>query len=232
MSTYFIVLLCSIAVPFASSFEGRLAFYTRWKYFFPSVFVAASLFVVWDVYFTKMGVWGFNSRHLQGWYLFNLPVEEILFFIIIPYCCTFLYEVFAVEYGIPVWFKKNARFISYGLLLVCVFCLVLFHDRPYPLSTFGLLSLLIVVHLFVIKADYLGQFYFAYMLAAVPFFLVNGVLTGSFIEEEVVWYNAQDIIGFRIGTVPFEDYFYGMALMLLTQTMYEWLKSRSVVSLG
>ena len=54
--------------------------------------------------------------------------------------------------------------------------------------------------------------------------MVNGVLTGSFIDQEVVWYNSDAIMGVRIGTIPFEDYFYGFLLILLICNLYEYLK--------
>jgi lycopene cyclase domain-containing protein len=73
----------------------------------------------------------------------------------------------------------------------------------------------------------MGRFYFAYAILLVPFFIINGLLTGSFIEEEVVWYNPDHILGIRIGTVPFEDLFYGLLLILMNIAIMEWLEERA-----
>src|SRR5687767_9787079 len=54
--------------------------------------ITTALFIVWDMAFTRMGVWGFNPKYVSGLYIYNLPIEEILFFICIPYSCVFLYE--------------------------------------------------------------------------------------------------------------------------------------------
>ena len=49
----------------------------------------------------------------------------------------------------------------------------------------------------------------------IPFFIVNGLLTGSFIIDEIVWYNNNHNLGLRIGTIPIEDIFYGFSLLFL-----------------
>jgi lycopene cyclase domain-containing protein len=77
-----------------------------------------------------------------------------------------------------------------------------------------------------VRARFLGYFYTAFGMILVPFFLVNGILTGTFLDEEVVWYNEQAIMGMRLGTIPIEDLFYGMLMMLLNVSVYEWMQSR------
>ena len=48
----------------------------------------------------------------------------------------------------------------------------------------------------------------------VPFAIVNGVLTGSFIPGEVVWYNDSQNLGIRIATIPIEDFAYAFSMIL------------------
>ena len=94
MSYYFWINLLSISVPLIVSFDRRLKFYRNWKYLFPAMLATMWVFIPWDVYKTASGVWGFNPDHLQGIYIFNLPIEEWLFFIAIPYACLFTYHSF------------------------------------------------------------------------------------------------------------------------------------------
>jgi lycopene cyclase domain-containing protein len=80
---------------------------------------------------------------------------------------------------------------------------------------------------FIFKVRWYERFVFAYLVALIPFLIVNGILTGMFTENPVVWYNESHIMGIRIGTIPFEDLYYNYCLFLPIIGLYEWIKNRS-----
>ncbi len=225
MYTYLLINLFSISVPFIASFDKRLNFHREWKYFFPGMLITLAFFIIWDVIFTDMGVWGFTPRYLTGIDIINLPMEEWMFFIAIPYASVFTYH--ALNYLVKKdHFGPHARTISW-VLVVILTGLALFNlHRLYTSVTFLFTAAFILYHLLILKADYLGRFYFSYMFVLVPFFVVNGLLTGSFIEEQVVWYDDTRNLGIRMFTIPVEDSVYGMLLIMMNVTFLEEFRKR------
>ena len=59
------------------------------KKIFPSILIIAVIFIIHDIVFTDLGVWGFNYFYLTGMNIFNLPVEEVLFFYMYPLWIAF-----------------------------------------------------------------------------------------------------------------------------------------------
>lgn len=215
----------SILFPFIFSFYPKYKFADKWKFLWPSVLLPALFFIAWDELFTQMGVWGFNPRYLTGIYFLSLPIEEILFFICIPYACVFTYE--AVNYLISWRMSQKQQDLITDILAVLLFLGgLVFFDRWYPSVTFILASVFLLLHRWVWKTDYLGKFYVAFIFILIPFFIVNGILTGTGIEEQVVWYNDSENLGFRMGTIPVEDAFYGMLLLLMNVSLFEYAQKK------
>lgn len=52
----------------------------------------AAVFLVWDAIAAAAGVWDYRPRYLLGVDLpFGLPLEEVLFFLVIPWCGLLTY---------------------------------------------------------------------------------------------------------------------------------------------
>ncbi len=220
--TYLLIDLFSMLFPLLFSFHPRLQFYKSWPAFLPAALISGLVFVVWDMYFTHLKVWGFNQAYLTGVYFGNLPMEEALFFFCIPYACVFTYAALPQK-----GFTKGAeRIVTLVLIGVSVLLAVFFNRRPYTTLTFGLLASLIFISRFVLKVKWLSRFYQTYLWLLIPFFLVNGLLTGTCLASPVVWYNRNDMLNLRLLTIPVEDIFYGMVLILLNVLIYNGIRKR------
>lgn len=222
--TYLFINLGTILVPFIFSFYPTLKFHKTWKAFFPANLLVALVFVVWDIIFTKAGVWGFNPDYLCGLYIYNLPLEEVLFFLCIPYASVFTYYCFTL------FFKRVALPVKpvTGVVILFLSVVAMFNmGRLYTSVTFlALTGFLVFVLLNKQLLKWLPHFYLSYAVILLPFVIVNGILTGSWIDEPVVWYNNAENLGVRLLTIPFEDVFYGMLLLILNVGMYEWFRQR------
>lgn len=223
-SAYLLINFLTILFPILLSFDNRVQFYKKWKYIFPGLFITGLLFLIWDYLFTVLDVWSFNADYLIGVYLFNLPLEEILFFVTVPFACIFIYEClnFYVKKDV---LRPFSRLISIILISLSTIILIAFYVRVYTLITFGLLLVTLTYVEFVQKAN-LGRFYLAFLVSLVPFYIVNGILTSI----PIVMYNDAENMTFRIGTIPFEDHFYSMSMLLINIQLFEYFKRRGKVS--
>ena len=95
----------------------------RWKDFLISTSVVAVVFLIWDALFTMSGIWGFNEEYCLGLSILMMPIEEWLFFFVIPFCSMFIH--FALKHLAPNFFlsKNNTRKIAF--ILIAVTCLLL-----------------------------------------------------------------------------------------------------------
>lgn len=222
--TYLFINMAVVFFPLILSFDKRVAFYKSWKLIWPGMGITGLLFLVWDVLFTQKGVWSFNPAYILGVNVFGLPVEEILFFLTVPFACIFIYE--CLRYYVQ-W--KPADFIVgvifsatlvYGVLTCCFN-----YHKLYTLVTFGTLVPLLIYIVFIMKAKWLNSFYLAYAVTLIPFYMVNGYLTST----PVVIYNNTENLGQRIWTIPLEDHFYLMALLLMNIAFFEYYRQKGVV---
>lgn len=225
---YLIINLASISIPFVFSFHPKLNFYKNWIDFFKSNFIVSFVFILWDILYTNIGVWGFNSEYLIGVNFFKLPIEEYLFFLCIPYSCLFTWHCFEILIKRPL-FTKIEKHISFFLILCSTIVAILNYDRLYTTVTFALLAISIFYFKYILKVKWLGKFYFTYLILIIPFLIVNGKLTGYGLDKPIVWYNDFENIGFRLLTIPIEDIFYGMLLILLHVFFYNYFKSDKVL---
>ena len=197
-----------------------MQFSKRWKSFFPALLLTAAFFIVWDIFFTKIGVWYFNPRYHTGIEILGLPIEEWLFFICIPYASLFIH--FAFHYFLPKVFLSDTTVIRiYGLIVLIVLPVLIWNwGKWYTTVNYSLLLLLLTYT--ILKApQILNTFFITFLIILIPFAIVNGILTGSFIAEPVVFYNDAENLGIRLGTIPIEDIGYAFSMLLMTLVFME-----------
>jgi lycopene cyclase domain-containing protein len=225
MSLYLILNIASFIIPFAYSFEKKMHFIRWWKSVFLSIFIVAGFFIFWDVIFTRYGVWGFNPDYHLGVDIAGLPIEEILFFICIPYASIFTHYAFIYFFENAKLTDKLTKYINIGLLIIAIFVLFYAFPKKYTTVTFSIFILLMGYSLLK-KPPILSQFYITFLIILIPFFIVNGILTGSFIENEVVWYNNDENLNIRLFTIPVEDAVYAFNMLYPGLLLIEFFKKK------
>jgi lycopene cyclase domain-containing protein len=226
MSLYFFLNIASFFIPFLYSFEKRMKYIKRWKAVFLALFITAIFFIIWDVIFTKIGVWSFNPRYHSGIEWFDLPIEEWMFFICIPYASIFIH--FAFHYFFPkvALTNKTVKFLYASIVIVLLPTVIIHFDKLYTVINYSVLILLLTYTVF--KApNILNTYFITFLIVLIPFSIVNGILTGSFIEEPVVSYNNNENLGIRLGTIPIEDVGYAFSMLLMSLVLIKKIENNN-----
>jgi lycopene cyclase domain-containing protein len=213
MPLYASILICTLAVPLALSFETKLQFYRQWKFLLPSISVVAAIYIGFDILFTGLGVWGFNPRYHSNIILLHLPLEEWLFFIIVPYASIFIHDTIVLYFAKLRLTNRITHAITIVILIGSGMLVAFNTEKIYTSYIFGLI-LLVLPWSFFDKTGVLNTFYITFLVILLPFIAVNAVLTGSLIEEPIVWYNNSENLGIRFLTIPVEDFGYAFSLIL------------------
>lgn len=220
---YLLLDLLTVFFPIVLSFDKKVAFYKSWKFLFGGFLFVGIPFILWDVFFTAKGIWGFNPDYLTGVNLGNLPIEEVLFFVVVPFSCTFIYACVKAYFPRLKLYGFNRIFYA-ALIIYALTLMANAWSGWYTLSA----SILAIVTILLIqkiklKLDFLPL---AFLIALIPFFLVNGLLTGTGIDSPIVWYNNLENTGMRFFTIPYEDVVYGWTLIAGNIIVFEWLLNR------
>jgi lycopene cyclase domain-containing protein len=223
--TYLIIDFFIVLVPALYSFDSRIRYYRCFSALGLSMVVVGIPYIAWDVLVTRWGEWSFNARYLTGVEVFNLPVEEILFFVTVPYSCLFIYE--SVAYYSENRPLRIPRALFFAIALVLLAASVLFSHHGYTLKAFTsgaifLLGALLIKQEFIVSTRYWVWLGICY----IPFLVVNAVLTAL----PVVEYNPRAILGPRVGSIPVEDFFYNFSMLSFYGLFYvffkDWLRVR------
>ena len=196
-----------------------------WKPFFLAIISVGLFFIIWDIYFAYQNVWGFNDDYLIGIRWFKLPLEEWLFFLLIPYASNFIH--YSLEYFFPK-LELSKSFTQGITILLFIVSLGVFTwnlDKIYTASSFGLFALLMLFQM-LFQWKYARRFYLSFILIYIPFFFVNSALTGSYSEKPVVFYDDAENLGIRVGTMPLEDSFYCFSMLYGSVLLFEYFRIR------
>jgi lycopene cyclase domain-containing protein len=220
MRTYLAINILVILFPLLLSFEKKLQFYKDFKSVIPAIVISALPFIIWDDIAALRGDWGFNPEHLIGIYIFSLPLEEVLFFFTIPYAIIFLYETgkyYLTDKSISV-----NKYLIYSIAFISVAFAFVFRDQYYTFTVLLFVPIILLMLTLIKNSLINSRFFWLFMFFTyIPFFVVNYLLTSL----PIVTYSSEAIWGFRITTIPVEDFLYSFALIGLNLFLYTKLKS-------
>jgi len=197
--------------------------WNHWKQMLIAIVIPAIPFLLWDALVTGAH-WHFNPLYVSGIKIINLPVEEILFFITVPFACLFTWEMIirrAKEKQIDL---QWLRLLLYFSLPAGIYFFLI--GKQYTGLTLSFVFLANLVDQFL-KVNLLfdKRFYFYLLLIVIFTLIFNGYLTW----RPVVTYGVGYQLDFRIITIPVEDFFYGISLLWMNTSLYKFLLRKNGV---
>ena len=76
--------------------------YRQWRRLLLTLLPVVAVFLVWDLYAIAAGHWDFDSSQLLGVVLpGGVPLEEVLFFLVVPTCALLAFEAVRQVKGWP-----------------------------------------------------------------------------------------------------------------------------------
>jgi lycopene cyclase domain-containing protein len=220
--TYLLLNVFILAAPLSLIFDKRTAYYRRMPALAFALAVVSSSYLIWDVVVTARGEWSFNQSYLTGLQVLNIPIEEMLFFVTVPFSCLFLYEV--VLYAAKDTTFNLPDFAVWGAVIVLAVCGIALRPQGYTskalLSCAFFLSAALVLDRPLLNSR---RYWLWLAVCYIPFLIINSVLTAL----PVVEYNPAAIFGVRIFTIPIEDFFYNYAMLSFYLLFYRRRRERS-----
>lgn len=217
--TYFWINVAIILGPLCLTPFHRLAYYRNFRALGTAIIVVGGLYIGWDMAVTARREWSFNPRYVSGIKVINLPLEEILFFITVPYSCLFIYEaILATSQRTAVRMPAGA---VVGASVILAAGSLFFFDQGYTSKALASCAIFLLIALFLDRALIESRQYWLWIgVCLIPFLIVNTILTAL----PIVQYNPSAIWGPRFITIPLEDFFYNYSLLSFYLLVYRLVK--------
>ncbi|ACP54435.1 lycopene cyclase domain-containing protein [Saccharolobus islandicus] len=205
-----------------------LSLFVRRNYFqlLKSIAIVSPLYLFWDFLATWKDSWSFNPKYVMGIYVINLPMEEVMFFLVTPFATLLIFDFVmnSVRDREVKWVQKVIITTIPLLIITLPFVFnysYTFIDFLYLIMSF-IISLLIARDLLVSR-----NFWIFIGLSYIPFLLFDYFLT----SDPVVIYGPNSILGIRFITIPVEDFIYSFSMLTLYTVFYTrgnklWMKAR------
>jgi lycopene cyclase domain-containing protein len=222
MNLYLWILAGIAAVPLVLSFDKKVHYVSSWPAVFAAAGIVGAVYIAWDILKTEAGVWGFVERYAGTFRILGLPLPEVLFFLVVPFSCIFIYEV------VRAYFKERTaavpRWIWLAAAAILVALAVIFRSQLYTLTVLLSVALFFALSA-AVRPGMLGSrhFWLAVLLTYIPFLIFNGLLTAI----PIVVYNDLENWGIRVYTIPLEDFFYSFSLLGFNFLVFRLLRRAS-----
>lgn len=65
----------------------------EWIRSLKAVLIPGFIFLVWDIVAVELGHWSFGKEFMAGFFILNQPIEEVLFFLVVPFFYLTVWQI-------------------------------------------------------------------------------------------------------------------------------------------
>ena len=181
-----------------------------------AISIPAALFIIWDQIVTGY-FWSFNQAYITHIYAGRIPFEELLFFFTTSYTCLFVWSVVKKIYSPEI----IPSYISKVILILCTIsaALALSGKLWYTFLVMTGTSITIYIDHLLKTNIYITKRSYQFMILIICLTaLFNSYLTW----RPVVIYNRFVKTNIMVGTIPVEDFIYGLVFIISVIILYEY----------
>ncbi|WP_054836857.1 lycopene cyclase domain-containing protein [Metallosphaera hakonensis] len=181
-----------------------------------SIIITAPIFLIWDFLATGIRSWSFNPKWVLGIYVIDLPIEEVLFFVVTPFATLLIYDFVQSkmkDHTLSSFSQRNMGIFALVLLILGFFA----SDHSYTFIDLIYASLSIFLVELFDKDLFTSRNYWVFLLLTyIPFLIFDYFLTSL----PVVIYGHNSILNIRVFTIPIEDFIYSFSMMNIYTLFY------------
>lgn len=212
---YLIFNIIIISCPFIVTIFRPQTHLPQFKKTLIAISIPAALFIIWDQIVTGY-FWSFNQAYITHIYAGRIPIEEVFFFFTTSYTCLFVWLEFKKKHSA----KIISPYIPAGILIVsCISAAVALSGKLWYtfLVMTGAIITICMDHLLKTNIYRTKRSYYFMTAIVCLTALFNSYLTW----RPVVIYNRFVKTNIMVGTIPVEDFVYGLVFIISVIILYE-----------
>lgn len=178
-----------------------------------AIALIGSFYFIWDQAVTNWW-WSFNPSYINGQLIGRLPIEEVLFFAIVPWSCLVIWVNLRQKFSKKVSLPIEEALIGFSLVTGSW---QLFLQHYYTVT---ICFLAIVTGIISLKNHHWLRQKNVLLFGGITL-LLTAIFNSYLTSLPIVIYNTHIMTNLRIFTIPVEDFIYGWVLITGTIWFYE-----------
>ena len=222
--TFLLLNLVLVLIPFVLALDKKVFIGEHLRNMIFSSLIVTVFFSEIAVSLTKLKAWSFNFSYLTGISYREVPLDIYLFIFAFSFAGLGIYNY--LNYKFPKnHLQKYSLTVSHLLMGVCIAMLFFAYEKWYTAITFASLLLLLIGVEYINTYRFMYKFYRAFVVLLIPFFGCYWMICNL----PIIQFEQKENVNFDLAKIPFESYFFTLAMFLFSVYLLEVFKNRKKI---